>query len=149
MLTGSIPSGAALYLFRSVLLNWPDKFVIKFLRNLIPALKPGARVLINEGCLPEPGELSAWDERILRNLDLCMLAMFNSKERTIGEWEGLFKSASRGFRFMGAKRPTEGLLWIVEAIWEGNECQEEGSGKVEGRETKEQEEGERMTVNGL
>ena len=58
--------GAALYMFRSVLLNWPDEYCVKFLKNLLPALEPGARVLINEGCLPEPGEVSAWDEKLIR-----------------------------------------------------------------------------------
>lgn len=49
--------GAAVYLFRLVLLNWPDKYCVKFIKNLLPALEPGARVIINEGCLPEPGEV--------------------------------------------------------------------------------------------
>lgn len=111
--------GAALYLFRSVLLNWPDGYVVKFLRNLIPALKPGARVLINEGVLPQPGEVNPWDEKIIRSLDLCMMATFNSKERTVSEWDGLFQTADRRFRFLGAKRPSQGLLWIIEAVWEG------------------------------
>ncbi|MCJ1277463.1 hypothetical protein MMC21_005276 [Puttea exsequens] len=152
--------GASLYLFRSVLLNWPDAHCIRFLRALIPALTPGARILINEGVLPEPetsppfapsahqpasdtpprtptenspftrkaedaetsAQLNTWDTRILRNLDLCMAAMFNSKERTVAEWKGLFESASGGFRFLGVKRCGEeegGLLWLVEAVWEG------------------------------
>ncbi|KAL9003238.1 MAG: hypothetical protein Q9188_003878 [Gyalolechia gomerana] len=124
--------GASLYLFRSVLLNWPNKYVIKFLRNLIPALKPGARVLINEGCLPEPGELNAWDEHLLRNLDTCMQAMFNSKERTASEWEGLFTAASERFTFLGAKRPKDGLLWVIEAVW--GEREEARDGKGDGGE---------------
>ena len=113
----------SLFLFRSVLLNHSDKYVVKFLRNLIPALRPGAKILINEGCLPEPGEVKAWDERLLRNLDLCMAVMFNSKERTVGEWEALFRGASDGFRFLGARRPEQGLLWIVEAEWAGEAVQ--------------------------
>ena len=108
----------SLYLFRSIFHDWPDAYVIKFLRNLTPALSPGARVVINELCLPEPGEVNAFDERLIRGLDLCMLAMFNSKERTVEEWKGLLTSASKGLKFLGAKRPG-GLLWIVEAEWVG------------------------------
>jgi len=105
-------------MFRSVLLNWPDAYVVRFFRNLVPALKPGARVLVNEGVLPEPGEVSAWDYKILTSLDVCMLAMFNSKERSVGEWEGLFKEAHPGFRFQYARRPEGSLLWIIEAVWQ-------------------------------
>jgi O-methyltransferase domain len=109
---------ADLYMFRSVLLNWPEKYVVKFLKNLVPALKPGAKVLINEGCLPEPGTVSSWDEKLLRSLDLCMMAMFNSKERTVEEWKALFQEADPRFRFLSAKRPEGSLLWIIEAVWE-------------------------------
>ena len=111
---------ADLYLFRSVLLNWPDNYVVKFLRQLIPALKTGARVVINEGALPKPGEVGMWDEKIVWSLDLCMMAMFNSKERTVEEWEGLFAEADPRFKFLGARRPGESLLWIMEAVWDAD-----------------------------
>ena len=110
--------GASVYLFRSVLLNWPDQYVIKFLQNLIPALEPGAKIVINEGVLPRPGELGPWDEKIIRSLDLCMMTMFNSKERTVEEWEGLFRMADGRFRIRGAERPRVSLLWVIEAEWE-------------------------------
>ena len=41
------------------------------------------------------------------------------QERTVEEREGSFKEADAEFRFLGAKRPREGLLWIIEAVWEG------------------------------
>ncbi|KAF2443247.1 S-adenosyl-L-methionine-dependent methyltransferase [Karstenula rhodostoma CBS 690.94] len=110
--------GADLYMFRSVLLNWPDQYVVKFIKNLVPALKPGAKVLINEGVLPQPGEVSDWDYKVLTSLDLCMLAMFNSKERTVEEWEGLFKEADPRFAFQYARKPEGSLLWIIEAVWQ-------------------------------
>lgn len=110
--------GADVYMFRSVLLNWPDQYVVKFIKNLVPALKPGSKVLINEGVLPNPGEVSDWDYKVLASLDLCMLGMFNSKERTVEEWEGLFKEADPRFSFKYAKKPEGSLLWIIEAVWE-------------------------------
>lgn len=36
------------FLLRPVLHNWPQKYAIKILKNLIPALRPGAKVLIYE-----------------------------------------------------------------------------------------------------
>ena len=32
--------------------NWADKYCIKILHNLVPALRPGARVIIHERILP-------------------------------------------------------------------------------------------------
>lgn len=61
--------GADLYLYRSVFLNWPERFVIKFLKNLVPAMKKGAKILVNEGVLAEPHTLTSWDNKIIRYLE--------------------------------------------------------------------------------
>lgn len=58
--------GADVYFFRWIFHNWSDKYSIKILRSLIPALKPGARVVINDNVLPQPGVLSQWQEERLR-----------------------------------------------------------------------------------
>lgn len=57
-------TGADVYFFRTIFHNWPKRHCIQFLKNLVPALKPGAKILTNEIVLPKPGELSAWDQRI-------------------------------------------------------------------------------------
>lgn len=57
---------ADMYFMRSILHDWSDKYAVLILRNLIPALKPGARVIINEVCLPEPNTLPAYQEQLLR-----------------------------------------------------------------------------------
>lgn len=46
------PVTADLYYFRTVFHNWADKYCVKILRALIPALRPGARILIHERVLP-------------------------------------------------------------------------------------------------
>lgn len=54
------------YLMRWILHNWTDEKAIEILKNLIPALKKGSRVVINDGCLPEPGKGRWFDERAAR-----------------------------------------------------------------------------------
>lgn len=56
--------GADVYFFRTIFHNWPKSHCVRFLKNLVPALKPGAKILTNEIVLPKPGVLSAWDTRI-------------------------------------------------------------------------------------
>ena len=58
--------GAEVYFFRSVLHDWPDAYALKILRNLIPALKLGAKVVLNETCLPPPGVLPHTQEQLAR-----------------------------------------------------------------------------------
>lgn len=57
---------ADIYLLRGLLHNWSDKYSIQILRNVLPALKNGAKLILNETCLPEPGTLSKYEDQFLR-----------------------------------------------------------------------------------
>ena len=88
-----------MFFFRWIFHNYSDQYAIKILKNLVPALKPGARILINDHCLLDPGQDDPWDERVIRRMDMVMLSLLNSQERTEGEFRALFKQASEGFVF--------------------------------------------------
>jgi len=60
---GQSVKGADIYLLRNVLHDWSDKYAASILGNLIPALKKGARVLVNDRCLPPPGAISLYKSR--------------------------------------------------------------------------------------
>jgi hypothetical protein len=59
-------AGADVYLLRFVLHDWSDKYCVKVLKQLIPALKRGAKVVIQDHLLPEPGALGMLQEMQLR-----------------------------------------------------------------------------------
>lgn len=58
--------GADVYYYRWILHNWSDKYAVRILRALVPALKHGARVIVSEICLPGHRELPLYHERSLR-----------------------------------------------------------------------------------
>lgn len=58
--------GAEIYLFRWILHDWSDKYCVKILQSLIPALKKGAKIVINDICIPQPGQLNILADRSLR-----------------------------------------------------------------------------------
>lgn len=58
--------GADIYFFRWILHNWPDPECIAILKNLVPALKKGARVIISDIILPEPNTVPHRLEREFR-----------------------------------------------------------------------------------
>lgn len=60
------PVTADIYLFRWIFHDWPDKYVVKILSQLVPAMKTGARVIISEVILPEPNTLSLLQEKKVR-----------------------------------------------------------------------------------
>jgi chemotaxis methyl-accepting protein methylase len=62
MLTPQPVKDADVYFWRAVLHNHPDAVVLKSLQSLIPALKPGAKIIIQDFGLTEPGEGRLADE---------------------------------------------------------------------------------------
>lgn len=61
-----VVKGADIYFLRWILHDWSDKYCIKILQALIPALKDGSRIIIGEWVVPEPGVVSPYQEWIIR-----------------------------------------------------------------------------------
>lgn len=57
---------ADVYLLRYVLHDWGDKYCVEILRRLVPSLKPGAKVVIQDHLLPEPGTMGLLQEMQMR-----------------------------------------------------------------------------------
>ena len=96
---------ADVYFFRWVLHNWADGYCAKILRNLIPALKPGAKIIVNDIVLPQAGTIPHWHEARVRAMDLTMASVQNSHERELADWAEVFEQADPGFEFQGAEKP--------------------------------------------
>ncbi|KAH8588162.1 sterigmatocystin 8-O-methyltransferase [Bisporella sp. PMI_857] len=108
---------ADVYYFRWIFHNWSDKYCIKILRSLVPALRPGVRIIINDVCIPEPGTMALWKEKELRIFDLGMISILNGRERDTDEWESLFERADPRFHFEGVTQPEGSNLAMIKASW--------------------------------
>ncbi|KAF7559362.1 hypothetical protein G7046_g4802 [Stylonectria norvegica] len=106
------------YYFRWILHNYSKPYALTILKGLIPALKPGARVVINDHCLRDFGVQTPWDERIMRSMDMVMLTLLNAQERTEHEFRELFRAADERFVFKGVTRTNGCRMSIVEAVWD-------------------------------
>ncbi|KAF7953579.1 uncharacterized protein EAE97_000978 [Botrytis byssoidea] len=83
---------ADVYLFSQIFHDWQEAYCIKILRELIPQLKPGARVICYDHLLPEPGAIPLLREQAARDMDTIMLSLFNSRERDADDWATLFQA---------------------------------------------------------
>lgn len=105
--------GARAYFMNHVLHDWPDAEVCKILMNLRPAMKPGfSKLLLGENEMREERVST-----ITAALDLCMMALFSAKERTMRDWEVVLGSA--GFRIVKVWRDMNTII-EAEAVegWE-------------------------------
>lgn len=109
---------ADVYYLRWILHNWSDKYCRLILQALIPALKKGARVLVQDTCMPEPGDIPLWREKDLRAADLNMAAVFNARERTVDEWRELFSGTDSRFVLNQVIEPKGSALGILEFLWD-------------------------------
>ncbi|KAI1117049.1 S-adenosyl-L-methionine-dependent methyltransferase [Nemania sp. NC0429] len=111
--------GADVYFFRWIFHNWSDKYTVKILQSLVPALKPGAKIIINDAVLLEPGKMPRPLEARVRSFDVVMGTIQNAKERVLDEWIDLFRRADERFVFEGATSPPGSQLSILVATWRG------------------------------
>lgn len=99
----AVPGGGDIYVLASVLHDWPDDEARAILATCRRSMPPTGKLVLFESIreLDTPG--------LATQLDLHMLVLFGSGERTRDEWDELL--AATGFlraRFI----PTPGLAWI-------------------------------------
>jgi len=88
----SVPSGADLYVLKTVIHDWPDNKAREILRTCLRAMSPGSRLLLIERLMPERLGPSA-ENRALARADLHMLVALGAQERTYPQMQALLSSA--------------------------------------------------------
>ncbi|KAI1266969.1 sterigmatocystin 8-O-methyltransferase [Xylariaceae sp. FL1019] len=110
---------ADVYFFRMVLRSWGDKYAVNILKAQIPALRPEAKILIQDACMPEPGSASPlWRERTMRSVDMALKFYFNSYERHLDEWKALLAAADKRFVLHRVHETMESQLSFLEVHWD-------------------------------
>lgn len=56
-----------------------------------------------------------------RNVDLAMLAQFNSRERTAKDFEDVFRQADPRFHVIDINKPRGSAMAIIEVAWRSGE----------------------------
>ncbi|KAL2755543.1 hypothetical protein ACRALDRAFT_1076879 [Sodiomyces alcalophilus JCM 7366] len=100
--------GARAYYMHSVLHDWTDDVCDSILARVTAAMKPGySKLLINENVIPGTG--ADWQATAL---DLVMLSLFTSKERTEADWRRLLGKA--GLKIVNIWGKGEGVESLIE-----------------------------------
>lgn len=105
---------ADVYLLRMILHDWPFDDSVRILRRLVEALKLGARILIMDTVLPDPGVIPVSKERLLRVRDLTMMQVFNSQERHLEDWNEIFTQVDQRLKVRSLTQPAGSVLSIIE-----------------------------------
>ena len=104
---------ADVYFFRRIFHDWPDHKCIEILKNLVPSMKLGSRVILDETILTPPGDPHAnpFNVRVGQVLDMQMMVAANSRERSLNDWKSLFAEGGEG-KLQFEKGENSILAWI-------------------------------------
>lgn len=91
----------------SILHDWPDEKCHVILSNLAKAMTPGySKILINENVIPDMD--ADWQTT---SLDLIMMSIFASQERTERQWHKLVEDAGlKVVKIFTAAKGVESLI---------------------------------------
>lgn len=103
---------AKAYYLRNVLHDWPDEQARKILENIRPLMKKDSILLVDENALPDRN-VALYPA----TLDMIMMGVFSSLDRTAAQFEELLNSA--GFQLVATWRSKEyvpGAGTLFEAV---------------------------------
>jgi 6-hydroxytryprostatin B O-methyltransferase len=106
--------GAQVYLLRTILHDWPAKEAQTILANLFTAMESESRILIMDIILPAAGSIEPLQEGTLRNRDLLMMGLFNSKQRYLEDWTALVDHTDAKLAIKNVVRPFNSAMSVIE-----------------------------------
>jgi hypothetical protein len=101
-----LPTGGDVYILRNIIHDWPDDEAVAVMRRCCEAAGEKGRVLVVERVVTSDGDLQE-----LTGMDLRMLTLFASKERSLNEFNALASTA--GLDLENAT-PTASAYWLLE-----------------------------------
>ncbi|KAJ9399551.1 hypothetical protein DTO282F9_3425 [Paecilomyces variotii] len=111
------PIAADAYILRLICHDWPDVASSQILRQLVPAMRDGARIILVEAVMLEPGHVSGPAERVYSTSALHMAVTYNGKERTEAEWENIIKNADSRLKLNRVITPRRSHCSVIEAVF--------------------------------
>ncbi|KAF5008064.1 hypothetical protein FDECE_5647 [Fusarium decemcellulare] len=104
------------YMLKTILHDWPDKYAAKVLANLLPHLESGSRLLLVE--VVAPLDTAALPFRTLGRMmnaaDIHMLQYFNSLERNLDAWQSLLNKVDQRLKITYVSQVPGALHQFVE-----------------------------------
>lgn len=118
------PVQADVYMIKLILHDWPDAESVRILRGLVPALRPGAKVLFidyvgKQKAAEGSEELPRSIQQMGTATDLRMMALFNAEERPVEAWREIFRQADERFEITRVEANPLTFYVVMEAVWRG------------------------------
>lgn len=116
---------ADVFLLKSVLHDWSDKYVSQIVRNLLGVLKPGNHLVVFDFVLPEDYDEETGAKpplpvrKLVASMDMQMFVGCNSKERKVKDWSDVIKRADSRFELKEVHVPRGSPLGLLDFVFQG------------------------------
>ena len=104
------------FLLRWILHDWPDAYCVRIMQSLVPAMRPGTKVLIYEYVLDD-APVRDLNGRVGLQLDMIVSACFNGQERRRADFEKLLALSDERFVLETIRKPEGSTMSLVEVTW--------------------------------
>lgn len=105
------------YFLKHVLHDWADPYSVKIIQALVSAMKDGSRIILMDYVMPPRGALPLTLERVITGLDLTMMGLLNSKERSREEWIELFSKVDKRLEVKAFRQPPGSAATLIEVVF--------------------------------
>ncbi|PYH64352.1 O-methyltransferase [Aspergillus vadensis CBS 113365] len=116
---------ADVFLLKSVLHDWSDKYVSQIVRNLLDVLKPGNHLVVFDFVMPEDYDEETGSKpplpvrKLVASMDMQMFVGCNSKERKVKDWSDVIKRADSRFELKEVHVPRGSPLGLLDFVFQG------------------------------
>lgn len=107
------------YILSRILHDWQDEDCMRILRGLTPAMaEHGTKLFVYERVLPNRiGDIPNHMEQLMRTQDLLMFTLFGGGERSLKDWDALFKKADPRLTIAAIRHSQLSPFSNMEIVW--------------------------------
>lgn len=113
MFTPQKRTHADVFFYARVFHDWPDHECRRILEQLVPSMKPGARLVLDEHVKVPPSDAHFVAQRLPYVFDMHMMLLLNARERSLQEWKTLVHDGSKGQLVF--EKATSGMVSFVKS----------------------------------
>lgn len=113
MFTPQKRTQADVFFYARVFHDWPDHECRRILEQLVPSMKPGARLVFDEVVKVPSSEANFVEQKMPYALDMHMMQMLNARERSLQEWKTLVHDGSKGQLVL--EKATSGMVSFIKS----------------------------------
>jgi len=108
--------GADVYMLKSILHDYSDKYAIDIVARVRRAMKPNSKIVMIDQIISPYGAIPWYMEKVQEGLDLHLWLTLSARARSRGDWVQVFRSADEKFQLKTVVHPPECLNSVMEFV---------------------------------